>query len=113
MRLSGIIDRKAEILSQLDPNRIYVENIRSFFNLPYRAAKFLCEMAVRQKYFRKKYGIICPNEECSRLIRSFDKKSEIPSHIACNHCEHLERENYEFDITKNNIREFYQLTDRE
>ena len=113
MRFSNIINNKANVIAQINPDRIYVENIRSFYNLPYRFARFLCEMAVKQRFFEKKYGLLCPNNECKRLIISFDKKSQIPNKIKCDQCELLEREKYIFEVTDKDILEFYKLTNKE
>jgi len=112
MRFLNIINKKADILSHFDPDRIYVENIRSFFNLPSPLARFYCEMAVKQKIFRKKYGILCQNDDCRRLIKSVNNPSEIPATIKCDHCELLERDNFEFQVQKKDIIEFYQLINR-
>ena len=112
MRLSNIIERKTDILSHINPQRIYVENVRSFFNLNYRVAKFFCEMAVKQRYLRKRYGVICPNEDCHRLITSYSSKAEIPKMIKCEVCEQLERDRFEFYITPKDIMEVYQLTEK-
>jgi hypothetical protein len=109
MRFFNIIDKKTNLLSRLDPDRFYVENIRSIFNLPHPLAKFYCEMAVKQSYFIKKFGIICLNEECKRLIISFDSKSDLPKSIKCEQCELLERDKYVFELSEKDIIEFYQI----
>ncbi|KIC01697.1 hypothetical protein OA88_12630 [Flavobacterium sp. JRM] len=101
--------RKAELIEKTDPDRIYVENVRSFFNLPYNVAKKLCDMAVRQNYFRKKYGIYCKNDECRRIINVYDKTEDVPNQIECYICEANEKEHYIFNKNEVEIIEFYQL----
>jgi hypothetical protein len=110
MKLSKIISTKSELLSHLDPDRIYVENVRSFYNLPTRVAKFLCEMAVKQNFFEKWYGVMCPT--CDRIVQSFKKKSEIPHEMKCSHCELLEKDTYIFTPSDINIKPFYKLRKR-
>jgi hypothetical protein len=112
MKLLDLIDKKANILTRIDPNRIYVENIRSFYNIPTKLAKFFCEMAVKQKYFIKKIAIICPNEDCNRVVVTINNYSEIPKLVKCDQCELLERYPYEFSPTMKDLMEFYQLTDK-
>lgn len=109
MKLLNIIDNKRDILSHLDTDRIYVENVRSFFNIPTPLAKFYCEMAVKQKFFSKRIGIICPNEECNRIVLSVDNYKKIPKIVECEHCMELERDKYEFSPQKKDLIEFYQL----
>ncbi|HRD40962.1 MAG TPA: hypothetical protein PLC65_20200, partial [Bacteroidia bacterium] len=46
--IGKFVERKLSIIENTDPERIYVENIRSFYNMPSFAAKTLCELAVRE-----------------------------------------------------------------
>ncbi|RDI13201.1 hypothetical protein [Flavobacterium sp. AG291] len=102
------LKRKAAIVENTDPDRIFVENVRSFFNIPTRWARFLCDMAVRQGILRKKYSIECGNEECGRIIKSYDRKSDIPEKIVCRTCELEGYPKFEFETDKLNIVEYYQ-----
>lgn len=100
---------KAKIIESTDPNRIYVENIRSFFNISSRLAKFFCETAVRRGLFEKKIAIECLNEDCKRIIKVFNNKEELPQEITCIICEAEGKEQYLFDISEYKIVEFYKL----
>lgn len=104
--------RKAELIEKTDPDRIYVENVRSFFNLPYSTAKRLCDMAVRQNFFRKKIGVFCKNDDCKRIISVFDKMEDIPNEIECFVCQANEKEQFVFDKNELEIVEFYQLIEK-
>ncbi len=108
--LQKFIQRRAELIEQTDPDRIYVENIRSFFKIPYRMARFFCEMAVKERFFRKKVGVFCTNDDCGRLIHSYNKRSEIDDEIICDLCADLERDKFVFEKEEIHITEFYQLT---
>jgi hypothetical protein len=103
------IQKRKKLLENTDPNRIYVENVRSFFNLPYKAAKFFCEMAVKENYFRKKIGLECPNHNCKRIIKSINIDQEIEDHIRCSTCELNEEEKFVFNKEEINKIIFYQL----
>lgn len=107
--IGKFVDRKLNVLKNTDPERIYVENIRSFYNISFSAARFFCEMAVRENIFIKKIALTCPNSECGRIIISIDKKSDIPKEIRCEQCEMLERDEFEFKLTEKNVTEFYKL----
>ena len=101
------VDKKLELIESTDPERIYVENIRSFFNLTTPIARILCEMAVKDKLFRKKIAVECPN--CGRLINSYETEADIPQNIPCETCELLEKEEYYFKKESIQTITFYQL----
>ena len=103
------LKRRVEIIEKTDPDRIYVENIRSFFRVPYTVARFFCEMAVKEKFFKKKVGVFCSNEDCRRLIKSYDSRLEINDEIICDICEDLGKEKFVFVKEDIEIVEFYQL----
>ncbi|MDC8104711.1 hypothetical protein MTQ00_09180 [Chryseobacterium sp. B21-037] len=105
--IGKFVDKKIELIESTDPDRIYVENIRSFFNLTTPIAKILCEMAVKDKLFKKKVGIECPS--CGRIINTYNSTSEIPQKIKCDTCELLEKEDYLFPEVSVNKITFYQL----
>ena len=107
--LSEGLSRKEELVEQLDPDRIYVENVRSFFGIPFAAARFLCELAVRDGVFVRRLGVMCPN--CDRIILSVRSDDEIPSRLLCEVCEMNEREPYEFNRSELKTLVFYRLND--
>jgi hypothetical protein len=106
--VGALVGRKLELLEKTDPERIYVENIRSFFNIPYKLAKLLCELAAREGSFIKKTGLVCPNEGCKRIIRSYANGATIPEKIVCKSCE-LEGNDHEFETSSLEKIVFYQL----
>jgi len=107
--LGAIIDKKLDLAEKTDPNRIYVESIREFYNLPYVAAKTLCELAVREHIFRKKIGVICPND--GRIIKSYDVGEKQDETITCTQCLLRESEEYSFSTKELDKKVFYQLQD--
>jgi len=104
-----IITNKQEIIEKTDPDRIYTENIRSFFNIPFVVAKGLCELAVKEKLFKKKYGYLCPNEDCDRIVKSFDSLADKNEVLTCYQCELKQKDKYEFQIKEMNSVVYYQL----
>lgn len=75
------------ILEDLDPDRIYVENIRYILGTNTRIAKFVCNIAVRKGFFEEYYGITCPNDNCGRIIKSYSHEEDIPEEISCFICQ--------------------------
>lgn len=107
--MSNFLDRKYDALNNIDPDRIYVENIRAFFGIPSILARLFCEMAVKQGYFVKKIAICCPNKDCERVIITVNRVAEIPEEISCLVCEANEASKYNFPIDEVERIEFYQL----
>lgn len=101
-------DKRAKIIEETDPDRIYVENIRSFFNIPTRWAKFLCKLAVKHGIFRRKYAVECSNDNCNRIIKVYNTKEEIPKEIECLTCQLDGKVNFSFNTEDLNIVEYYQ-----
>lgn len=102
-----LLKKQSQLIRATDPERIYVENVRSFFHLPYKAAKVLCELAVKEGLFRKKYGVVCPS--CGRIIKSYNIKEEIDEEIECELCRDLEEPKHIFQKSEVEIIEYYQL----
>tara|TARA_R110002049_G_scaffold240328_1_gene413695 strand:- start:6466 stop:6804 length:339 start_codon:yes stop_codon:yes gene_type:complete len=107
--LGKLSNKKSKLLSEIDPERIYVENVRSFFNFSTKFTRILCEMAVKEGFFRKMYGATCPN--CSRIIKSYSSKSSIQEFIFCETCKDLGEDSFSFNKNEIEIIEFYQLVD--
>lgn len=105
--IGKFVQSKLDVLEHTDPNRIYVERIRSFYSLPFPIAKLLCEMAVKQKLFTKHIGIECPND--GRLILTRGINEALPQEIECTNCEALEEEQYRFKLSECHTVEFYKL----
>jgi hypothetical protein len=97
-------------IKNIRPGNIYVENIRSVFDISRIEARSLCEMAVASKIFERRIGLICPSESChGRIIADFADEKDIPEEINCDVCE-LEGNDKFIYQTKNLARiEFYRL----
>lgn len=107
--IGSYVEKKKEIIEITDPDRIYLENIRSFFNFPGFFAKFLCELAVRRGLFNKRLGILCPNEDCKRIIKSYKYGEKIGETFRCKICQSLGKPIHEFNKYQIEKLEFYQL----
>jgi hypothetical protein len=107
--IGKLINKKLDLITSTDPERIYVENIRSFYNIPQSVAKFFCEMALRENLFKKSFAVECPNDSCNRLITTYSTRQEIPETITCENCQLLEKDRFEFSTSEFKIIEFYKL----
>lgn len=104
-----LLQRYLHTIESINPNKIYVENVRSFFKVPTYVAKLMCEIAVSDRLFTKKIGIVCPNSDCKRIILTFNSYKEIPSEISCSICEADDNLTSTFLTEKLEKVEFYQL----
>lgn len=105
--IGRFIDKRLDVISATNPDRIYVENIRSFYNLNTPTAKTLCEMAVKENLFKRRIGVECPH--CGKLITHYNSENDIPEKIVCDNCLMLENEKHEFKKSEISKIEFYQL----
>ena len=107
-RVGVTVEKKRELIEKTDPDRIYVENIRSFFGLSTKLAKFFLDFGVRQGLLEKRTALICPNRDCHRMMADFDATEE-PSQITCDVCEAKGEENTTFDSKRCKHMEFYRV----
>lgn len=107
------VDKKRRQIFNTDPERIYVENVRSFFGMPFWAAKFLCDMAVRQGVFEKRIGLVCKNDDCKRIIATYGENEKIPETINCLQCEINQKGEHEFRTSELEKLTFYRLKKKE
>lgn len=70
----------AEALSRLDPNKIYLENVRSVLGVSTRAAASLCETAVRQGLFSRAVEAVCPD---GAVAATADRIENLPAVLHC------------------------------
>ncbi len=73
-------EKEATALAQLNPEKIYVENVRSILDLSTRRAQQICETAVRQGVFQKFIEVICPD---GVVAASAASESELPTTVMC------------------------------
>jgi|SRR5580692_253945 hypothetical protein len=77
-----ISEKEAEMLSRLDPDKFYVENVRSILNVSYEAAVRICETAVRQGVFERRVEVLCPD---GAVATSAENEADLPEMVRCWH----------------------------
>ena len=92
--IGRFVTRKEELIDQLDPDRIYIENVRAFFGIPFPVARGWCELAVNQGVFERRIALLCP--QCQRVLVEVANEHDIPKLVTCTLCEGNECERYEF-----------------
>src|SRR6202035_4788654 len=69
-----------ERLSALNPDRIYVENVRSILNVSNSKARAICDTAVRRGLFRRQVLVLCPDGSVGATAPSEEK---LPPTVRC------------------------------
>lgn len=99
---------KPELVAQLNPEKIYLENVRSALGVSTGNAKRICETAVRQGVFSKYVEVLCPGGAAAMTAESEDS---LPPTVRCwveDRGEYEEIEISTKELTKNT---FYRVND--
>jgi len=79
LRIDPLAGKEAAI-AKLDPDKIYLENVRSVLGVSTFQAKLYCETAVRRGIFRKRVEVVCPDGSVAVSARD---ESELPEVVKC------------------------------
>ena len=74
--LSG---REAE-LARLNPEKIYLENVRSVLGVSSPMAQRICETAVRRGLFQRMVEVVCPD---GSIAASAESEASLPPNVTC------------------------------
>ena len=70
----------AEAIAKLNPDKIYVENVRSALRVTTAEASQICETAVRQGLFDRFVEVVCPD---GAVATSAPTEAELPKTVHC------------------------------
>jgi len=100
---------KESAIASLDPDKIYLENVRSALGVSHRVAVRICETAVRQGFFRRGIEVLCPD---GAVAASAEKEADLPVTVHCWTEEAGELE--EADLPTESLRKitFYRLNEQ-
>lgn len=101
------VDRKRAAIEAIDPQRIYVENIRAFFGLPHALTRVLLEAAVREGALERRIGVLCPHE--MHIVESFSSEEAVPASVPCLACEAHGRQDFDHPRDALTRQTFYKL----
>lgn len=84
---------REEAIATLDPEKFYVENVRSVLGVSHDSALRICETAVRQGVFLRRVEVLCPD---GTVAASAGSEAELPEIVSCwteedGHCEEVTR----------------------
>ena len=79
------------MLARLNPDKFYIENVRSILGVSHASAVRICETAVRQGLFERRVEVKCPD---GAVAASADSERNLPEMVKCWHEDdgHLEAE---------------------
>jgi hypothetical protein len=104
----GMSAKEIEALSSLNPDKFYVENVRSLLNISHASAVRICETAVRQGLFDRRVEVVCPD---GAVVASADSESKLPPMVKCRREEEGHFEIEELPTTTLEKATFYRLHD--
>ncbi len=76
----GTLSGKEALIAELNPEKIYIENVRSILDVSYESAKRICETAVRQGVFQRGIEVMCPDGAIAAVADTEDK---LPQTVHC------------------------------
>ena len=107
---SDVLKGRATKLAELNPDKIYVENVRGLIGVSHREALRICETAVRQGTFRRFVEVLCPDDV---VAASAPTEAELPLVVHCWLDHNGEYEDIELATSGLRKLTFYRLVDDE
>ena len=98
-----------DVLSQLNPDKIYVENVRSLLDVPYSSAVEILEDGLKQGWLRSGVEVRCPD---GSVAASADTEDGLPQTVTCIQEEDGHPEEVELPTNSLSKVRFYRLNDR-
>lgn len=102
-------EERVAVLEKMMDGKLYVENVRAFFNIPIENARFLCERGVREGIFNRRVGVLCKNADCRRVLTDAESATALPGQVSCKNCEDMDEAAYRFESKKLDEVTFYVL----
>jgi hypothetical protein len=75
-----VLSGKEDAIASLNPDKFYVEDVRSVLGVSNPRATQICESAVRQGLFRRGIQIMCPD---GSVAASADSEAGLPPTVHC------------------------------
>ena len=100
---------KEEALARLNPEKIYIENVRSVLGVSEGEARRICDTAVRQGLFTRGIEILCPN---GSVAATEESEALLPSVVSCWQEEEGNREEKSFRTEELRKLVFYRLNEQ-
>jgi len=98
-----------DAISQLNPDKIYVENVRSLLDVSYSSAVEILEDGLKQGWLRCGVEVRCPD---GSVAASADTEDGLPQTVTCTQEEGGHPEEVELPTNSLSKVKFYRLNDR-
>ena len=98
-----------EVLSNLNPDKIYVENVRSLLDVSHANAVEILEDGLRQGWLRSAVEVRCPDGSVAVIAES---ETELPHTVNCWNEDHGYPAQVELPTDSLSKVKFYRLNDR-
>lgn len=102
-------EQQLQLLSRINPNKFYAENVRSLLDISARQAQIICESAVRQNLFEKWVEVKCPDGSVGAEAASED---QLPVTTLCWHERDGDFESEELPTAQLRKNVFYRLHEK-
>jgi hypothetical protein len=76
----GLSEKESRLLVALNPEKFYVENVRSILGVSHGSALRICETAVRQGLFKRGVEVRCPD---GSVAATADSEDRVPKEVRC------------------------------
>jgi hypothetical protein len=98
-----------DTLAQLNPDKIYVENVRSLLDVSYSGALDILEDGLKQGWLQSGVEVRCPDGSVAASAETEDK---LPETVTCSQWERGHPEEVELPTSSLSKVKFYRLNDR-
>lgn len=75
-----VLAGKEKALARLNPEKFYLENVRSILGVSHSIAKRICDTAVRQRFFSRHVEVLCPD---GSVAASAETELTLPEVVTC------------------------------
>ena len=104
----NVLSGREDAIARLNPDRFYIEDVRSALGVSSRGATRICESAVRQGLFNRGVQVMCPD---GTVVASADTEASLPSTVRCWKDENGHQEEVEMPTVSLTKITFYYLND--
>jgi len=99
-----------EILSELNPDKIYVENVRSLLEVSEPVALQILEEGLKQGLLRLGVEVRCPD---GSVAATADNEADLPQTVICNSKDEGHYTEIEMETSSLTTVKFYRLNDKQ
>jgi hypothetical protein len=86
-----MLQRSDQVFETVDPDRFYLENIRSFFDISSRTAQTICDIGIEKGLLTRQVNYLCPHPDCARVLLTCDALADPEMGVECEICEMSDR----------------------